>query len=511
MNMGNKHDAITGPMTQGGQASWEAELEGQGEYLSGSAWRCCADNLEPGERILGRFVITNRLGEGRFTVVYAAHDLVTDENVALKMLSPVSGRPEWVTALLLREYKVFRCAPAHPHLLGMHGLYATDRAPENQILSMEIADGGSGRAWQEAHSADWKYRRTQGMPIFLGVCEAQAELHRVGIYLIDLKPENILICGGAAKIGDLALAACSRALLAGIPEIPVSVAKRGTREYLAPECAESATERDVGPAADVFALGVLGYEMFSMSGSRPPVAARSKVALKRELAGLRRPFQEVLLRCLAEDPGDRYGSAGELIEALSAAKVGRARPPIIRGSGPGLPAITGRKITSVRRRESRPCQREAKSIREVVQERKGDNDLESLELLTVQGSARSQHAGPLSATSRELRAIHVLCGHWKKEAWKYIELGAWELGIENLRRASQINPGSLPLKQALKIAEVLFDNYRELIAAHMAPGGEGTGNLDPAGNFLLQGKAVDAVENIRALLELPPDTVAKEA
>ena len=153
------------------------------------------------------------------------------------------------------------------------------------------------------------------------LARAMAEAHRLGVVHRDLKPGNILLTtDGVPKIADFGLAK----LLDVDSGLTRTDSVLGTPSYMAPEQAEGKTE-EIGPAADVYALGAILYEC---STGRPPfrgatvldtlqqVKTAEPVPPSRLVPGCRGTSRRSCLKCLAEGPGKRYDSAAALAEDL---------------------------------------------------------------------------------------------------------------------------------------------------------------------------------------------------
>ena len=161
-----------------------------------------------------------------------------------------------------------------------------------------------------------------------------AEAHRQGVVHRDLKPANILLTPeGVPKVADFGLAK----LLDVESGLTRTDSVLGSPSYMAPEQAEGKT-KDVGPAADVYALGAILYELLT---GRPPfrgatvletlqqVKTAEPVPPSRLVPGLPRDVETIALKCLQKDPGKRYESATALAEDLRRFQAGEpivARP-----------------------------------------------------------------------------------------------------------------------------------------------------------------------------------------
>ncbi len=182
---------------------------------------------------------------------------------------------------------------------------------------MEYVGGGS-----LADRLDGTPRPTRDASALLEtVARAIHEAHRQGVIHRDIKPSNILLMpDGAPKIVDFGLAK----LVGSDSGLTRTDAVLGSPAYMAPEQAAGLASA-VGPAADVYALGVVFYEM--LTGRQPFVAGTTLEALdlvrhaepvapSRLRPGLPRDLETICLRCLAKDPGRRHPSAEALADDL---------------------------------------------------------------------------------------------------------------------------------------------------------------------------------------------------
>jgi tetratricopeptide (TPR) repeat protein len=290
-----------------------------GEYLEGEAPSGTASDplgLE-GERV-GRYVAEEHLGGGGMGIVYRARDPELSRAVALKFLPPhLSGHPE-VEERFAREAKA-AASLEHPHIAT---IYEIGRAEAGEAEGQRYI----AMAYYEGETLKQKLGREGPLPVeeAIGYAEqiagALAAAHEAGVVHRDVKPANVMVTdGGQVKLVDFGLARLAEATrLTGTEQ------KLGTASYMSPEQIEG---KEVGPAADLWAVGALLYEM--VAGERPfegeRRAAVLHAVLHEEPAPLteRRPevptgLAQVAGRCLEKDPTGRYSSAEALREDLLA-------------------------------------------------------------------------------------------------------------------------------------------------------------------------------------------------
>jgi serine/threonine protein kinase len=274
----------------------------------------------PGYELLGL------LGRGGMGVVYHARQLRLRREVALKMVLPGPHASAQALARLLAEAEAIARLD-HPNIVRVYELGDHAGAP---YFAMEYHPGGS------------LARRLDGTPrpvpeaarLLEAVARGVSEAHRGGLIHRDLKPANILIGrDGSPRVADFGLVK-SLESDSGLTRTDWVM---GTPSYMAPEQAAGGA-RAVGPAADVFSLGSILYELLT---GRPPFRGASVVETldlvrnadpvppRRLVPGLPRDAETVALKCLEKDPERRYASADALAEDLRRLAAGepvKARP-----------------------------------------------------------------------------------------------------------------------------------------------------------------------------------------
>ena len=191
--------------------------------------------------------LTREIGSGSWGVVYEAVQLAVGRAVAVKLSrQPAGGRD--AAALLVREAATVARID-HPNVVRV---YDAGEADGRAYMAMEVVRGGTLDDRLRSGPLPWAKAANLARQIAHGVAAA----HAAAVVHRDLKPHNILLDGGTPKVADFGLAK-----LADVPStLAGSGVLLGTAPYMAPEQASGHT-RAVGPATDVFALGVLLHEM----------------------------------------------------------------------------------------------------------------------------------------------------------------------------------------------------------------------------------------------------------
>jgi tRNA A-37 threonylcarbamoyl transferase component Bud32 len=300
-----------------------------------------------------RYEILSVLGRGGMGVVYQARQQGLNRLVALKMiLAESQARPEHIARFRAEAEAVARLN--HPHIVQIHEIGETNGRP---FISLEYLEGGT-LARQLDGAPQPSPRAAELVCILAGAVHAA---HACNVVHRDLKPSNVLLTAdGQPKIADFGLAK-------HLDQEPVHTqtgAIVGTPCYMAPEQA-SGQARDIGPAADVYALGAILYEALTgcppfrgetMLDTLEQVRSRQPRPPSQLQPSVPRDLETICLKCLQKQPQQRYTTAEELAadlerflrgEPIHARRVGRIargcrwcrRNPVVAGLAAALFAL----------------------------------------------------------------------------------------------------------------------------------------------------------------------------
>jgi serine/threonine-protein kinase len=258
-------------------------------------------------------VILARLGHGGIGVVYRARDPKLVRDVALKMLRAGS----WADDLERERFRREIAAMAqlrHPHIVP---IFSQGEHQGQPYFTMSLIEGGNLKDHLPRFQADPR----RAVELMVKVARAVHYLHEHNLLHRDLKPPNILLDeDGEPYVSDFGLA---KFLDPGL-EMTQTGQVMGTRPYMAPEQAVGRI-RQLGAATDVWALGVILYEL--LAGCRPfkgdddeevrtQILSADPPTLTSSRPELSRALEAVVLKCLEKEPARRLASAGELADEL---------------------------------------------------------------------------------------------------------------------------------------------------------------------------------------------------
>ena len=263
-----------------------------------------------GATIASRYRLEEKIGQGGMAVVFRAHDLELDEDVALKVFT-LPTTSEAAVARFKQELKVSRQL-VHPNVIRLYdiGLHGGHR-----YISMELLRGESLKD---------RMRRPMTFPEALDylvqACRGLQAVHDAGVVHRDVKPDNFFVTdAGVVKVMDFGIAKHH-----ATPGVTVAGSIAGTPQYMSPE--QIGDFSKVTHATDLYALGVCAYELFT---GAPPFTHAELVPLlmmhvnqapeppRKKNPAVPEGLERVILRLLAKDPSRRFPSCTALAEELT--------------------------------------------------------------------------------------------------------------------------------------------------------------------------------------------------
>ena len=308
------HDTVSNEDAEGtGLAAALQEIE-----VADTPWR------------LGNYEIMEEIGRGGMGIIYRARQRHSRRIVALKRVLGYHANSRETLTRFRREAEA-AASLDHPNILPIYEVGESDGAP---FFSMKFASGGS---LQEVGPALRKEPR-ECVRLLARVARAVHYAHQQGILHRDLKPGNILIDSrGEPLVSDFGLAKW----LDASSDLTRTLTVFGTPGFIAPEQAQGRAAKNPQPAADVYSLGAI---LFNLLAGRPPFLGEHALAVIHQAAETSAPklrslvptadrdLEIICARCLEREPEARYQSAGGLAEDLERWLDGRpivARPVLL--------------------------------------------------------------------------------------------------------------------------------------------------------------------------------------
>src|SRR5258707_1890688 len=268
--------------------------------------------IEEMARLFPQLEIIELIGKGGMGAVYKARQPGLDRFVALKILPPQAASGPGFAERFNQEARSL-ARLSHPNIVAVHEFGQANGMP---FFIMEFVDGLNLRQLERSR----KLSAREALQIVPQICAALQFAHDEGIVHRDIKPENILIDKkGRVKIADFGIAK----IMGREPDVELLETKGviGTPNYMAPEQMEK--PETVDHRADIFALGVVFYEMLTgqlpLGKFAPPSSGRVEVDVR---------LDEVVLRALEKEPERRYQRAIQVKTAVETiASAGASAPP----------------------------------------------------------------------------------------------------------------------------------------------------------------------------------------
>jgi serine/threonine-protein kinase len=286
--------------------------------------------LEPGNLIAGRYRLEQRLAAGGMGAVWRGTDTRLNRVVAVKLLhSGLSGNDRFRARFHQEAQAVAQLQS--PGIVALYD-YGEEHAPEG-LVSYLIMELVRGQALDTVLRERGRLSPTETLQIMASAAEALDVAHQAHIIHRDIKPGNLLVgSDGSVKIVDFGIAAAKGG--AGLTETGTVM---GTLAYASPEQLQGA---QLTGATDLYSLGIVGYECLA---GRPPFAGNEPTAaIAGHLTGqpaplppdVPGPVAQIIMRCLAKDPRQRFASAAEFAQVCRAGGMGGGTTAIL---SPGSP------------------------------------------------------------------------------------------------------------------------------------------------------------------------------
>jgi serine/threonine protein kinase/tetratricopeptide (TPR) repeat protein len=287
---------------------------------------------------VGRFEVLSELGRGGMAVVYKARQTDLDRVVALKILPPALTHDTGYVARFRQEARS-AARLEHPHIMP---IYEVGEANGLHYIAMKFIEGQTVKDLVAEEGALSVHKAAS---LLAQVGDALDYAHRRGVIHRDIKPSNMMVTAeGWVFLTDFGLARGTSGDTGGLT---MAGTVMGTPEYMSPEQAQGLP--NVGPPTDIYALGVVLYEL--LTGTFPFQADTPMGMLAARLLQTPTPprdvrgdlpvaVEDVVMRALARKPEARFPSAATMVSALRAASgIGNAEPQRPATPVAGMPAM----------------------------------------------------------------------------------------------------------------------------------------------------------------------------
>jgi serine/threonine protein kinase len=268
-----------------------------------------------GRTIAGRYRLEARIGEGGMGVVYRARHVLIDRIVAVKLIRPDLRGETHLRAWMLREARAANRVD-HAHIIDIHDIGETGES--ELYLVMEYLVGTS----LSSELARGSMALGRGVDILEQMCAALARAHDLGVVHRDLKSDNILLTTRGGRKDFVKILDFGLAHLAMDPRLAPKGAVFGTPEYMAPEQARG---EEATPQSDLYALGVLFFEMLTgqlpfRSDDRETLLEMQRTAIAPRPRSIKPDVlpaaESIVVRLLEKDRRKRFQDAHHLHEEL---------------------------------------------------------------------------------------------------------------------------------------------------------------------------------------------------
>ncbi|MDT8395681.1 MAG: serine/threonine-protein kinase [bacterium] len=263
-------------------------------------------------RKIGNYTVIEEIGRGGMAVVFRAVQESLNRNVAIKELDLARFRTD---PNALERFRLEARAAAsleHPNIVTIYDLWEEG---EKAYIAMEFVDGAELR---DVLGSLGRLEVVEASLVVIEVCDALSFAHSRGMIHRDVKPANVMLSGnGEVKLMDFGIVAVPDA-----GELTVAGQILGTPAYMAPE---QITGNQLGPAADIFSLGAVFYEMLT---GKKPFSGANHIALIQNVLHTDPPspgefaphvpdaISQIVMKCLNKSPETRFSSMGELSTVL---------------------------------------------------------------------------------------------------------------------------------------------------------------------------------------------------
>lgn len=263
--------------------------------------------MKMGDLLDDRYEVTGTLGEGGMAIVYKAKDIITDKDVAIKIIREETLKNPLNLTRFEREARA-AASLKHQNIVQVSNLGAFQNRP---YMVTELV---KGKTLRDALSLRGKFSFLEACDIMYQLCSAVYYAHQHGVIHRDIKPQNVFITAdGLIKLGDFGIATFQNSSHVTRSDVVV-----GSVHYMAPEISEG---NPASPQSDIYSLGVTFFELVT---GRVPFDDESAVTvalkhIKEKFPSVRKfnpkcpvIIEKIIYKACAKSPYDRYKSAVDM-------------------------------------------------------------------------------------------------------------------------------------------------------------------------------------------------------
>jgi serine/threonine-protein kinase len=264
-----------------------------------------------GKILAQRYELIEKIAEGGMARVYRGRDLILKRTIAVKVLKDqMTGDAAFIRRFEREAQSA--AALSHPHIVNIYDVGEEDGI---YYMVMEYVDG---KNLKEYIREKGRLSASEAIKITCQIAEALEQAHAAGVVHRDIKPQNILFSReGKIKVTDFGIAIAGDGVTVTVGDQII-----GSVQYISPEQARGEL---AGKQSDLYSLGIVMYEMVT---GKVPFSAESPVALamkhiqeqivppRRQVESIPEALEEIILKAVAKDSAERYGTAAELLEDL---------------------------------------------------------------------------------------------------------------------------------------------------------------------------------------------------
>ena len=273
--------------------------------------------LSAGEVLSGRYQLERILGSGAYGAIYTANDLISHERVAIKALPPRSENTSQTAFDRFQREMQIISKIVHKNVIALYDFGETEQGVPFMVIEYVQGETLDSLVAREPMSLD------DGLDVMAQLLSALQAAHKLGVVHRDLKPANVMVSGEPGrydcKVLDFGMAKVLEDLGGeAVTQLTREGVAVGTPRYIAPEQARGL---EVGPYTDIYAAGLLTYELFTGARAVKANAIEEAVAAHvsphpldlPEIEDVPEPIRPIMYKMMAKSVQERYQNAAQVL------------------------------------------------------------------------------------------------------------------------------------------------------------------------------------------------------